>query len=249
MEKAKGLAQEQTSRSLPRSPAPPAESRLLLATSRPAVVAFFRAAAETGGQGFVVDPIEVSAAALDDRLADVNDATAAVVDIGVEAITGIELCRELHRRRPALPIAALFCCPNSVTPWNLRQLLADGAVGLFDLHATPEEVVRLLENLAHGGSVLNLHLRREHRALLRELLTGREPRSDLDLRLLELVALGLPDRDIAARLYLSPHTVKHHIEHLRDELGLRNRTELAAWAGRAGFYAPDAERKRNLQTG
>jgi len=31
--------------------------------------------------------------------------------------------------------------------------------------------------------------------------------------------------------------VKHRIEQLRNELGVRNRTELAAWAGRNGFYA------------
>jgi DNA-binding NarL/FixJ family response regulator len=226
-----------------------AESYLLLATNRPAVVAFFRAVAGDGRNPFVIDPIDVSVAALDERAAQVTRASAAVVDVGVEPVVGLELCRELHRRRPVLPIAALFCCPNSVTPWNLRELLAEGAVGLFDLHAGPEEVVRLLDSLAGGGSVLHLNLRRGQRALLRELLTGREPRNDLDLRLLQFVALGLPDRDIAGRLYLSPHTVKHHIERLRDQLGLRNRTELAAWAGRAGFYAPDAERKRNIQIG
>jgi DNA-binding NarL/FixJ family response regulator len=244
------VVHEQASHEVLLRPATPrAESYLLLATSRPAVVAFFRAATGSGGSPFVVDPIDVSVVALDEHVTQVTRASAAVVDVGVEPVAGLELCRELHRRRPVLPIAALFCCPNSVTPWNLRELLAEGAVGLFDLHAGPEEVVRLLESLAGGGSVLHLNLRRGQRALLRELLTGREPRNDLDLRLLQFVALGLPDRDIAGRLYLSPHTVKHHIERLRDELGLRNRTELAAWAGRAGFYSPDAERKPNLQTG
>jgi DNA-binding NarL/FixJ family response regulator len=213
------------------------------------VIEFFRAAAATAGTPFAVDPMEVSVAALEQRAVHLREASAAVVDIGVEPVEGLELCRELHRRRPALPIAALFCCPNSVTPWNLRELLSEGTIGLFDLHASADEVVRLLDNLADGGSVLHLQLRRGQRALLGKLLTGREPKNDLDVRLLELVARGLPDRDIAARLYLSPHTVKHHIERLRDELGVRNRIELAAWAGRAGFYAADTDRKPNLQIG
>src|SRR2546426_849033 len=53
-----------------------------------------------------------------------------------------------------------------------------------------------------------------------------------------LPIVGLPDYEIGARLHLSPHTVKHHIEALRDEVGARNRIELAAWAGQNGFYAP-----------
>ena len=52
------------------------------------------------------------------------------------------------------------------------------------------------------------------------------------------MAAGLPDHEIGRRLHLSPHTVKHHIEQLRGELGARNRIELAAWAGRHGFYRP-----------
>jgi len=35
---------------------------------------------------------------------------------------------------------------------------------------------------------------------------------------------------------LSRHTVHHHVERLCRELGTRNRTELAAWAGRNGLY-------------
>src|SRR5438552_856135 len=58
---------------------------------------------------------------------------------------------------------------------------------------------------------------------------------------LELVARGLSDREIGAVLHLSPHTIKHHVEHLRAEVGARNRTELAAWAGRHGFYRPEAD--------
>ena len=66
---------------------------------------------------------------------------------------------------------------------------------------------------------------------------GRPERRELQLQLLELVALGLPDHEIGRRLHLSPHTVKHQIEDLRTALRVRNRTELAAWAGKNGFYA------------
>lgn len=209
--------------------------RLLLATDRPAVHAFF---AEPGRRGrpFAVDRIEVSAAALADAAEALAAATAVVVDMGFDAPAAAALCSEVHRRRPDLPLVALVCCPGSVTPWTLRALLANGVTSVLDLQMTSEDVDRVLRAIEHGGSVLHLHLHHAHRAFLREVLAGSQVRAESDIRLLGLVALGLPDREIGQRLHLSPHTVKHQIERLRDGLRLRNRTELAAWAGRHGFY-------------
>jgi DNA-binding NarL/FixJ family response regulator len=61
------------------------------------------------------------------------------------------------------------------------------------------------------------------------------------LEVIALVAHGLSDREIGARLHLSRHTVHHKIERLRDDLGLKNRIELAAWAGRHGLYVVAGE--------
>ncbi len=55
-------------------------------------------------------------------------------------------------------------------------------------------------------------------------LTGRE------FRVAELVAEGLTNRQIAARLDLSEHTVATHLDKIRDKLGLRSRTRIALWA-------------------
>ncbi|MFG2948306.1 ATP-binding protein [Streptomyces adustus] len=55
-------------------------------------------------------------------------------------------------------------------------------------------------------------------------LTGRE------FMVVELVAEGLTNRQIAERLGLSPHTVATHLDKIRDKLGLRSRTRIALWA-------------------
>ncbi len=62
------------------------------------------------------------------------------------------------------------------------------------------------------------------------------------LELITLVAHGLSDREIGERLHLSRHTVHHWIERLRDELNLKNRVELAAWAGKHGLYPRSAKK-------
>jgi DNA-binding NarL/FixJ family response regulator len=208
---------------------------LLLASTRWGVHTFFAGLRAHGLPGIVVEPIPEAVDDLPDEA--LAQAAAAAIDLAPNPHAGVSLCRALHERRPSLPIVALLCCPEAVNPWHLRELMRDGA-SVLDLQATPDEAVRALESMARGSSVLHLHLRRGQRALLRDILSGRETTSATKIRVLELVSFGLPDHEIGARLHLSPHTVKHHIEALRNEVGARNRIELAAWAGQNGFYAP-----------
>ena len=198
---------------------------VLLATSRPAVRAFFESL------DFRVGPIAAEAAAEEALPADV-----AVVDAALDPPAAIDLCSRLHEQRPELPIVALVCCPQALAPWNLRGLFAAGVSSVIDLRGHREDMRLALLSAARGETVLQVQLSHGGSALLRDVFSVRPARRELQLRLLELVALGLPDHEIGRRVHLSPHTVKHSIENLRAAVGVRNRTELAAWAGRSGFY-------------
>lgn len=228
-------------RPAPRYRRPSSEpSHLLLVTNRPPVHAFFAGVGRRSGGAYVLTQLPIEPDAVAQAGDDVEEATAAVVDAGLDPAAAILVCEEVHRLRPALPMAALVCCSHSITPWNLRALIAAGASSVIDLEATADEAAHVLRSIADGGSVLRLQPRDGHKALLRDILTSSGPRNEAQLELLELVAGGLPDHEIGTRLHLSPHTVKHHIEQLRGEVGARNRIELAAWAGRHGFYRPKA---------
>jgi len=65
--------------------------------------------------------------------------------------------------------------------------------------------------------------------------SGVEDLSDREREVLRLVAEGLSDADIAARLVLSPHTVHRHVANIRRKLGIRSRSAAAAAAVRAGL--------------
>ena len=52
----------------------------------------------------------------------------------------------------------------------------------------------------------------------------------------ELVADGLSNRQIADRLYISERTAEGHLEHIRNKLGVRSRTEVATWAVERGLH-------------
>ena len=211
--------------------------RLLVASSRPAVVAFFESLRVCESEVRVVRvPLDELTALGGETAA----AAAAVIDLGPDPRSAVAACEQIRLRRPGLPITGIVCCAHAVSPWVLRRLLADG-VSLLDLEAGAEEASRALGAVAAGGSVLQLRLRRGQRDVLREVLTEQEPRREAASEVLRLVASEATDREIGRQLHLSPHTVKHHIEQLRREIGVRNRTQLAAWAGSAGFYQPATE--------
>jgi DNA-binding NarL/FixJ family response regulator len=54
--------------------------------------------------------------------------------------------------------------------------------------------------------------------------------SERELEVVGMVADGLPNKAIAARLQLSVRTVESHVRHALAKLGLENRTQLATWA-------------------
>ena len=58
------------------------------------------------------------------------------------------------------------------------------------------------------------------------------PLTAREFEVARLVADGLTNRAIAARLVLAPKTVSAHVEHILTKLGANRRTEIAAWVAR-----------------
>jgi DNA-binding CsgD family transcriptional regulator len=63
---------------------------------------------------------------------------------------------------------------------------------------------------------------------------GVGPLTAREFEVARLVAAGATNREIAASLTISPKTASAHIEHILAKLGAARRTEIAAWATRAG---------------
>jgi len=64
---------------------------------------------------------------------------------------------------------------------------------------------------------------------------GDEVLSRRELEILQEVAAGHRNRDIAARLFIAEETVKVHVKHIRDKLGASDRTQAVTIAARRGF--------------
>jgi len=220
------------------------ELSVLLATDRPAIHAFLRTLLSPLGARPAVRQIPVTTEALVNQPDELAGATVAIVDVGSGPAAAIELCQELRRLRPGLPTIALVCCPHALTSWEL-QMLASVCDSAIDLHGAQDELHRALQSVARGNVVLRIDLGRDgrllwdgmagaaHRRLGRQALP---PPSETDAQIIDMVARGMSDREIARQLHLSPHTIGHHIDRLCTRVGAKNRVALAAWAGRHGFY-------------
>ena len=216
---------------------------LLLVSERPAVRAFFESLRAVDARGLQIRPLPANADAVTEvRLPSASGHVVMAVDVALDVEFSARICEAYRARMPGLPVLAVICCPHIVTPLQLRLLTKAGVSGLLDLEAPAAESLRALHAVTRGNLVLHAALNEARGAAMDGLLLSKtglrsgKNGDDTRLRIVRLLATGMSDRQIGDVVNLSRHTVHHHVERLCRELGTRNRTELAAWAGRNGLY-------------
>lgn len=68
---------------------------------------------------------------------------------------------------------------------------------------------------------------------------GKECLTPREREIAILMATGLTNKEIGARLFVSEHTVKNHVSNIYRKLGIDDRTQLALWAVRSGLIELD----------
>jgi DNA-binding NarL/FixJ family response regulator len=146
----------------------------------------------------------------------------AILDVNLPGLSGYEVCRALREAYgPALPI--LFVSGVRTEPYDRVAGLLLGADDYLVKPFAPDELlvrVRALLRRAAGG---------RPRAAGR--LTAREQ------QVLQLLADGLSQRDIADTLVISPRTAGKHIERILEKLEVRSRAQAVAVAYRDDLVA------------
>jgi DNA-binding NarL/FixJ family response regulator len=129
------------------------------------------------------------------------------------------------------------------------EALRAGASGFLLKDATPEELVHAVRVVAGGDALLSPSVTRQ---LLDHVLAhlpsqpARPPHPALgelterELEVLRLLARGLSNAEIAASLSVSEATVKTHVSHVLDKLGLRDRVQAVVLAYELGLVNPGA---------
>jgi DNA-binding NarL/FixJ family response regulator len=155
----------------------------------------------------------------------------AILDIKLKRGTGIDLCRQVKDRRPATGVILLSAYWDQALIRRALDVKTDAYV-LKD--AERFDLVRTIACVASGGTFFDPSIAS---AVVRQVQEDRTPISERDAAVLSLVARGRTNREIAAELFLSPHTVRDRLSQLMALLEARNRTEAAQIAVRRGLIS------------
>lgn len=163
-----------------------------------------------------------------------------LLDQDIPGLDCLDTIRLIKDRRPAAEIIVLAEASDHERALRLVEAGASGYV-LKDIN--PENLVRAIEGVCNGRTLMNPHVARQlverFRALARERnghnggnlggLTGRE------VEILMELTKGATDREIAGKMYVTTTTVKSHIRSIFRKIGARNRTQAVVYVLKNGL--------------
>ncbi|MDA8040430.1 MAG: response regulator transcription factor [Actinomycetota bacterium] len=156
----------------------------------------------------------------------------AVLDVRLPDGDGVQVCRELRSRMPELRCLMLTSFADDDA---LFAAIMGGASGYVLKQIRGNDLVNAVVRVGRGESLIDPALAGKVLERLREGPAQDERLSRLseqERRVLDLLAEGLTNRQIAERLFLAEKTVKNYVSNLLAKLGMSRRSEAAAYAAR-----------------
>jgi len=167
-----------------------------------------------------------------------------VMDMNMPEMTGVEATPFVIEAAPRASVLMLTIATDDT---RVLAAVRAGASGYLLKDAPMEEIAAGVRAAAAGQSAIAPRVAGALVHSVRFAATLEQPPdapelpslSSRERDVLELLVMGYDNSEIAARLYLSPSTVKNHVSKLLDKLGVDNRVQAAIFALRSGLVAVD----------
>ena len=156
----------------------------------------------------------------------------AVLDVRLPDGDGVEVCREVRARHPEVQCLMLTSFADDEALFSAIMAGASGYV-LKQIRGT--DLIDAIRKVAAGESLLDPAVTKRVLERLRAAPKeddGLAQLSDQERRILDLIAEGHTNRQIAESIFLAEKTVKNYVSSLLAKLGMERRTEAAAYAAR-----------------
>jgi DNA-binding NarL/FixJ family response regulator len=156
----------------------------------------------------------------------------ALLDMRLPDGNGVEVCREIRSAHQTVQCIILTSFADDEA---LFDAIMAGAAGYLLKQIRGTDLVDAVRRVAAGQSLLDPEVTAR---VLERLRTGPKEDerlarlTDQERRILDLIAEGLTNRQIAERMFLAEKTVKNYVSNLLSKLGMERRTEAAVFAAR-----------------
>lgn len=158
-----------------------------------------------------------------------------LLDVRLEEGDGLSALGRIKIERPQIPVLMLSSFDN---PTYVARSVALGASGYLLKNASRDTILEAIRKVAVGETAWT---RQELRRVTGALATPRlaadieVPLTRRESEVLEQLAHGLTNKEIALALGISYETVKEHVQHILRKVGVNDRTQVAVWAVRNGL--------------
>jgi len=164
-----------------------------------------------------------------------------LMDLNMPNCSGLEATQAIETKMPQVNILVLTVSENEA---DLFAAIKYGARGYILKNTEPEDLIHAIFHIAQGGVIVSPLMAAKLLAEFKDFETGekKEPVPETESVLspregevLQMVAQGATNRQIADSLFISENTVKTHLRNIMDKLHLANRSQAAAYAIQRGL--------------
>lgn len=155
-----------------------------------------------------------------------------LIDLSMPGMNGMSILQRMHARKTWLPLVVVSAEEN---PHTIKSALDAGALGFIPKAHSSQQMLSALNAILEGNIYIPLDIEKQiaHLGTRRPTLEGGITKRQYDV--LQLLAKGYSNKQIATSLFLTEHTVKAHISALFTTLNASNRTDCVQTATRQGI--------------